>query len=170
MGMIRVSDHAEQLIRDHSNGRTITATVDAILAGSVAPDGTEVWKGEHDTNAIMNKLDYLERYLDKKFEELKSDLLVEEAAARSTGAPKKFQGEPTWVEWEQMQYIIFELLEDDAREWRISKGAIHQLKEGSSLDDASYTIRDGVIFIDDSPIITVSPRVQEAINDKKVYE
>lgn len=114
------------------------------------------------------ELESLRGYLDKKFEELRGDLLVEGAAAGS--APKKFQGEPTWVEWEQMQYIIFELLEDDAREWRISKGAIHQLKEGSSLDDAAYTIRDGVIFIDDSPIITVSPRVQEAIDDKKVYE
>ena len=69
--MIRVSDHAEKVIREHTHGRTITATVDAILAGSVAPDGTEMWKGRQDDEITKE-------YLDERFDKLES--MIEGAA------------------------------------------------------------------------------------------
>lgn len=67
MGMIRVSDHAEKVIREHTHGRSITATVDAILAGSVAPDGTEMWKGQQATDDEITK-----EYLDERFDKIES--------------------------------------------------------------------------------------------------
>lgn len=56
MGMIRVSDHAEKIIRENTNGRTITATVDAMIAG-----------GPREKESGVSK-----EYLDERFDTLES--------------------------------------------------------------------------------------------------
>ena len=165
MGLIRVSDHAEKVIREHSHGRTITATVDAILAGSVAPDGTEVWKGQPASD------DDLRDYLDKKFDELKS--LIEDTAVDrvnsvgpiSSAAPGTVK---VYVPWDAARELFFEFLPDDAPEYIGSASeAIHQAE-----DEFPVFIQDDRLWTEDfygakSPILNISPRVKQFLESRK---
>ena len=163
MGLIRVSDHAEKLIREHSHGRTITATVDAILAGSVAPDGTEMWKGQQASD------DDLRDYLDKKFDELKS--LIEDTTVDRVAGPIKSAAPGTvkvYVPWEVARELFFEFLPEDAPEYIGSaSGVIHQAD-----DEFSVFIQDDRLWTEDfygakSPILNISPRVQQFLESHK---
>lgn len=165
MGLIRVSDHAEKLIREHSHGRTITATVDAILAGSVAPDGTEMWKGPQASD------DDLQDYLDKKFDELKS--LIEDTTVDrvSNVGPIKSAAPGTvkiYVPWEVARELFFEFLPDDAPEYIGSASeVIHQAD-----DEFPVYIQDDKLWTEDfygakSPILNISPRVKQFLESQK---
>lgn len=159
MGLIRVSDHAEKLIREHSHGRTITATVDAILAGSVAPDGTEMWKGQPASD------DDLRDYLDKKFDELKS--LIEDTTVDRVAGGRRAPSEKVYVPWDVARELFYEFLDEHSTEWR--PGIYNEIQ---SLDnDLNCYIQDGYICVDDPYgkqhlLVQVSPRVEEFL--KKV--
>lgn len=159
MGLIRVSDHAEKVIREHSHGRTITATVDAILAGSVAPDGTEMWKGQPASD------DDLRDYLDKKFDELKS--LIEDTTVDrvNNGGPIRSAAPGTvkvYVPWDAARELFFEFLPDDAPEYIGSASeVIHQAD-----DEFPVYIQDNRLWTEDyygtkTPILNISTRVQQ---------
>lgn len=165
MGLIRVSDHAEKLIREHSHGRTITATVDAILAGSVAPDGTEMWKGQQASD------DDLRDYLDKKFDELKA--LIEDTTVDRVNnvGPIRSAAPGTvkvYVPWEVARELLFEFLPDDAPEYIGSASeAIHQAD-----DEFPVYIQDDKLWTEDfygakSPILNISPRVKQFLEPRK---
>ena len=165
MGLIRVSDHAEKLIREHSHGRTITATVDAILAGSVAPDGTEMWKGQQASDN-----DDLRDYLDKKFDELKA--LIEDTTVDrvSSGGPRNYVSGSVkvYVPWGVARELFFEFLPDDAPEYIGSASEIiHQAD-----DEFPVFIQDDKLWTEDyygakSPILNISPRVQQFLESHK---
>lgn len=166
MGLIRVSDHAEKLIREHSHGRTITATVDAILAGSVAPDGTEMWKGQQ-----ASEDDALRDYLDKKFDELKS--LIEDTTVDrvSNAGPIKSAAPGTvkiYVPWGVARELFFEFLPDDAPEYIGSASEVlHQAD-----DEFPVYIQDDKLWTEDfygakSPILNISPRVKQFLESHK---
>ena len=165
MGLIRVSDHAEKVIREHSHGRTITATVDAILAGSVAPDGTEMWKGQPASD------DDLRDYLDKKFAHLES--LIEDTTVDrvNNGGPIKSAAPGTvkiYVPWDVARELFFEFLPDDAPEYIGSASeVIHQAD-----DEFPVYIQDDKLWTEDfygakSPILNISPRVQQFLEPRK---
>ena len=163
MGLIRVSDHAEKVIREHSHGRTITATVDAILAGSVPPDGTEMWKGQPASD------DDLRDYLDKKFDELKS--LIEDTTVDRVAGPIKSAAPGTvkiYVPWDVARELFFEFLPDDAPEYIGSASeAIRQAD-----DEFPVFIQDDKLWTEDfygakSPILNVSPRVKQFLESRK---
>lgn len=164
MGLIRVSDHAEKLIREHSHGRTITATVDAILAGSVAPDGTEMWKGQQASD------DDLRDYLDKKFDELKA-LIEDTTVDRVSRGPLRSVAPGTvkiYVPWGAARELFFEFLPDDAPEYIGSASeAIHQAD-----DEFPVFIQDDRLWTEDyygtkSPILNISPRVKQFLETRK---
>ena len=160
MGLIRVSDHAEKVIREHSHGRTITATVDAILAGSVAPDGTE--KGQQASE------DDLRDYLDKKFDELKA--LIEDTTVDRVAGPKNFVSGSVkvYVPWEVARELFFEFLPDNAPEYiGPASEVIHQAE-----DEFPVFIQDDKLWTEDfygakSPILNISPRVQQFLEPRK---
>lgn len=162
MGLIRVSDHAEKVIREHSHGRTITATVDAILAGSVAPDGTEMWKGQPASD------DGLRDYLDKRFDELKS--LIEDTTVDRVAGPIKSAAPGTvkvYVPWEVARELFYEFLPDDAPEYIGSASEqVHQAE-----DEFPVFIQDNKLWTENayskSPIMDISPRVQQLLEPHK---
>ena len=100
MGLIRVSDHAEQTIKRVSDGRTITATVDAILAASITPDG-KIYAGEKDS---------LQSYLDEKFKHLES--LIEDTTIDRLTTPSRSSLVP--LKWDGcLQEVYFNFPDDD---------------------------------------------------------
>lgn len=158
MGMIRISDYAEEKIRKMAaeSGRTVTSTVDALVEGN----------GGVDTS-----------YFDKKFDELKSlitDSLVDVVAAGTGGgrAPGGKPGEKEWVPWDQMSYIIF-THEDDDPAWIIPEASVFQFKNGDPTAYAYY-VKDNVIFMESvgrpEPLIKVTPEIREAIDERKTYD
>lgn len=162
MGLIRVSDHAEKLIREHSHGRTITATVDAILAGSVAPDGTEMWKGQQASD------DDLRDYLDKKFAHLES-LIEDTTVDRVAGPIKSTPGTvKIYVPWDAARELFYEFLPDDAPEYiGPASEALHQAD-----DEFPVFIQDDKLWTEDfygakSPILNISPRVKQFLESHK---
>lgn len=168
MGLIRVSDYAENLIKEHSHGRTITATVDSILAGSVAPDGTEMWKGQQATDD-----DDLRDYLDKKFDELKAlieDTTIDRLATRTRGA-RRDPSLKTYVDWEIMQDILFDFLDEGAPEW-VNKSAYEGVHESSDLDTAKFLVQDDCIYIESTyskaAILNLTPRLKQYLAEKGI--
>ena len=153
MGMIRVSDYAEEKIRKMAaeSGRTVTSTVDVLVEGN----------GGVDTS-----------YFDKKFEHLESLIennLVDVVAAG--GTRRRAPGEKEWVPWAQMQYIIFSL-EDDDPAWIPSTQAIFSFKNGDP-NEMAYYVQDGIIFIDkEQPfaLLKVTPEIREAIDKRFTYD
>lgn len=151
MGMIRVSDSAEGKIRALANGRTITATVDAILAEN-------------------NSLDT--SYFDEKFNELKSlieDNLINIVAAGNNPTHPQ-DNEP--LDWDVFRYIIYDLCKDNnSPEW-VSQSA-HDAMDNLS-DPITAIILDGYIWaVNDygkSKLLKVSPRIEEAIREGRHYE
>lgn len=163
MGLIRVSDHAEKLIREHSHGRTITATVDAILAGSVAPDGTEMWKGQQASDD-----DALRDYLDKKFDELKS--LIEDTTVDRVAGPKSYVSGSVkvYVPWDTAHELLYEFLPEDAPEF--IGNASEQMRQAD--DEFPVYIQDDKLWTEDfygakSPILNISPRVKQFLESHK---
>lgn len=161
MGMIRVSDHAEKVIKEMSNGRTITATVDALVAASVSPDG----KIHSEPTLCAETRDYL----DKKFDELKA--LIEDTTidrVENKGG-RKISGK-TFLDWEITKEIFYEVMRDGGPEWfsEQTKFAIENLD--TSLD---CYIENDTLCSDDAygskrVILKVSPRIKEFLKSKGI--
>lgn len=130
MGMIRVSDEIEKQLKEIADGRSMTATVEMLLNNSGAEEP-------------LDKLDYLESYIAKRFDKLESlftDNLVDVVAAGR--APKK---DPINLDWPDVQYLMFELLEDGAPEWTC-KEASRGAHESSELDCLTWLVDDEFIY------------------------
>ena len=155
MGMIRVSDHAEKLIKEHTQGRTISATVDAILAGSIAPDGTEMWKGQQadDTDRVIE-------YFDKKFAELKT-LIEDTTVYRISSSSSYTPGELRGIEWPQIQDLYSDFPDD--REWE--PGVRKMWGEADSLDLCSYFTDGKYLYLENygnkTKIMKMTPKLEE---------
>ena len=154
MGMIRVSDSAEEKIRALANGRTITATVDAILAENSSLDTS---------------------YFDKKFNELKSlieDNLVDVVAAGNSHHPNSRFQDDDILDWDVFRYIIFDLCRDDSSPEWVSQ-SVHDAMDNLN-DPITTIVSDGYIWaVNDygkSKLLKVSPRIEEAIKEGRRYE
>lgn len=148
MGMIRVSDDAERKIKEMANGRTISATVDAILAGGAG--GAD-----------------FKEYLDKKFDELKElieDTTVDRVSGYSGG--RSFSREKEYLDWPVAQYILYEVCdEENAPEW-VSK-TIHNIVDQWN-DEFVIYVQDGFLWVQreygSDKLLRVSDRVRAAID------
>lgn len=116
-------------------------------------------------NSIIGKLDYLESYMDKRFSYLESlftDNLVDVVAAGR--APKK---NPINLDWPDVQYLMFELLEDDAPEWtckEASKGA----HESSELESLTWMADEDFIYTTNGTRtnwLTITPRIKSYLGE-----
>ena len=155
---------AEKLAeRAEADGLTLAGEVSKLLGGGA---------DSSDVGSVLDKLDYLEGYLDKKFEELKSffaSLKVEQMAGQ--GGSGRAPGGKEWVKWAQMSYIIFNR-EDDDPAWILPEGAVFSFKNGDP-DDLAYYVKDGTIYIDGPQpvaLLKVTPDIREAIDKNFTFE
>lgn len=147
MGLIRVSDDAEKRIKEMTNGRTVTATVDALLAGG---------------GDFSNRLDKMATYLEEKFSHLES--LIEDTTVDRLARPTRpTRGVRVPVEWEVARGLFFEYLPDDAPEYA-TKNTRYEI--GQADDEFPVFIEDDKLWSEDfynhkQLILTISPRVKE---------
>ena len=165
MGMIRVSDHAEKIIKEQANGRTISATVDALIAGG----------GENsvNTDSILDKLDYLENYLDKRISKLES--LIEDTTVDrvNNGGPRNSTSVVSgsvkvYVPWDTAHELLYEFLPEDAPEF--IGNASEQIRQAD--DEFPVFIQDDKLWTEDyygtkTPILNISPRVTQFLESHK---
>ncbi|MDO5452083.1 MAG: hypothetical protein Q4F56_03275 [Candidatus Saccharibacteria bacterium] len=147
MGLIRVSDAAEEKIKRMAaeSGRTVTSTVDILVEGN---------SGGVDLLAAV----------DKRFDELKS-LLEDTAVDRLARVQKK--KDPISIDWPDVQYLMFELLEEDAPEWtckEASKGA----HESSELEALTWLADDDFIYTTNgvrTNWLNITPRIKSYLGE-----
>ena len=157
--MIRVSDQVEERLKEVADGRSMSATIEKMLAYCSSPEG--FCPAPQDTGSYEP---YLLEQMNKRFDELKAlieDTTVDRVAAAGGRAP----GGKEWVKWEQMQYIIFNR-EDDDPAWVIPEGAVFSFKNGDP-NELAYYIKNGTIYIDGPQpvaILKVTPDIREAID------
>lgn len=151
MGMIRVSDHAEKIIKEQANGRTISATVDALIAGVIAGGGG--------SSSVISKLDYLEGYLDKRLSKIES-LIEDTMVDRIDGGPRKQPDFPVSLAWPDVQELFYERMKEGDPEW--FPGAYKGVTEEMHGDPSCFS-KDGVLYINlsgsDIPVLKITPRV-----------
>lgn len=122
---------------------------------------------------LSGRLDYLENYLDKKFEELLSainDTAVDRVAGGAGGG--RAPGEKKYLDWDNFRYIVYELLKEGDEEWT-SKQSYLAIE---NLDDEIHVYeKNGSLWVDDyygrpSCILNISPRVREAIDKNFTFD
>ena len=156
MGLIRVSDHAEQTIKRVSDGRTITATVDAILAASITPDG----------KIYAAKEDSLQSYLDEKFKHLES--LIEDTAVDRLDRAKPSRLLPSEITWENcIQDVYFDFPDDDPVWLPRVKEA---WGESDTLDQAEFASDGNFIYDvtggDRMAVLNITPALRSYLKEK----
>lgn len=153
MGMIRVSDHAERLIKEQANGRTISATVEALLAGG----GRNLDK----------------EYFDNKFREQQAAIremraLIEDTLVDRIDAHKKDPlNEKVYIEWDIARELLYDFLDEKATEWR---PGVYSALQSSDAELNCYT-QNGYLCTDDHYgkqhlMVQVSPRVDQFLANK----
>lgn len=137
------------------------------MAGEVAKLLSTEGGGEN-SDAIIGKLDYLENYIDKKFDELKS-LIEDTTVDRVAGSRGRAPGEKVYIRWDVIKELFYEVLDEKATEWR--PGVYDEVQNLN--DDLSCYVQDGYICVDDHYgkqhlLVQVSPRLKEFLTGKGV--
>lgn len=159
MGMIRVSDHAEQTIKDFATkmGVTNTTAVDVLLAS----DATAA------TGTINKRLDDLAVYLEKKFAEMKG--LVEDTTIDRLSSQKKSPVPMLPViPWPVVQEMMFEYAEDG--DWA-SQAAKEGMAESNCADMASWFVDEGVwgeFYGEKKLYLKLTPHITDFLAEKGV--
>lgn len=124
-------------------------------------------------DSIIGKLDYLENYIDKKFNELKA-LIEDTTVDRVSGGGGRSYQDPAVrralarkdLEWEPVQELVYDFLDEKSPEW--FPGAASAVR---NMDiDVNCYIKDEVLYFENSiteesfPVLHVSPRVQEFLD------
>lgn len=161
MGMIRVSDSAEEKIRALADGRTITATVDALLAG-----GGQNLDKEYFDNKFREQQEAL-----REMRSLIEDNLVDVVAA-GDHANRSCPQDNDILDWDVFRYIVFDLCKDDSSPEWVSQ-SVHDAMDNLN-DPITTIVLDGYIWaVNDygkSKLLKVSPRIEEAIREGRCYE
>lgn len=170
MGMIRVSDEVEGRLKEVADGRSMSATIEKMLAYCSSPDGFCPVPQEG-----TNYKPYLLEQMNKRFDELKSlieDTTVDRLSQGGRAPSSSHNLDKEWIHWDQMQYIIF-THDDDDPAWLVPEGAVFQFKNGDPTS-YSYYINDDTIYMENggrpTPLLKVTPEIQKAIDDKLTYD
>lgn len=159
MGMIRVSDEIEQRLKSVSDGRSMSATIEKMLAYCSSPEGFCPVPQESGYTPL-----FLE-HIDERFDELKA-LLEDTAVDRLARVQKK--KDPINLDWPDVQYLMFELLEEDAPEWtckEASKGA----HESSELEALTWLADEDFIYTTNGTRtnwLNITPRIKSYLGGK----
>lgn len=169
MGMIRVSDHAEKIIKEQANGRTISATVDALIAGG----GRNLDK-EYFDNKFREQQEAL-----RKMRSLIEDTAVDRLSSggrnfSSASSASSVYQDPlvkqallrTDIEWPIVQELIYGFLDKRAPEWFPGMyEAVHEMN-----DAPECFTKNSILYFDITgspyPVLRVSPRVDQFLAEK----
>lgn len=161
MGMIRVSDQVEERLKEVADGRSMSATIEKMLAYCSSPEGfCPAPQGTTSDEPCL-----LEQ-MNKRFDELEA-LIADTTVDRVATGGRRAPGEREWVPWEQIQYIIFNH-EDDDPAWIPSTQAVFQFKNGDP-NEMAYYVQDDIIYIDkEQPIalLKVTPKIRKMIDER----
>ena len=150
MGMIRVSDYAEERIRKMAaeTGRTVTSTVDALVEGSGGVD--------------------LIVAVDKRFDELKK-LIEDTTVDRIDSKPHRSYSSSRTnriVPWECIQDVYFDFPEGEV--WLA--GARENWGNSDCIDMATFYINGDEIWSDfygtKTPMLKITPELVEYLHKK----
>ena len=161
MGMIRVSEHAEEVIRTwaREKGTTMTGAVDSMLSA------LEVALTEPVKAARAGACGVLQDYLDKRLDRL--ERMIEDTAVDrldGNGGPrdKSYFNVKVYVPWNTARELLYEFLPEDAPEF--VSGASAALRQAD--DEFPVFIVDDKLWTEDSYgakslILNISPRVRQ---------
>lgn len=170
MGMIRISDEIEKRLKEVADGRSMNSVIEKMLAYCSSPDG--FCPTQQASENVFGKLEYLGGYIDKKFDELKA-LIVDTTVDRlsATRGARRDPALKTYVDWEIMQDILFDFLDEGAPEW-VNKSAYEGVHESSDLDTAKFLVQDDCIYIESTyskaAILNLTPRLKQYLAEKGI--
>lgn len=162
MGMIRVSDKVEGRLKEVADGRSMSATVEMLLAKQDLKDSAH-----GDAKEIIYHIDEVLR---ARFDELAS--LIKDTAVdrldRSFSRPRY----ETEIDWPIMKELIYDVLgyEDDS--WA-SRAAAEGITESNDLEETRFILSDNFICVDKGkkvPIIKLTPKVKTFLESKGVVQ
>lgn len=162
MGMIRVSDEIEKQLKEMADGRSMTATVEMLIKAT--QNTAEELFGNGGGALVEATSGIVIKHFDEKFDELKS-LLEDTAVDRLARVQKK--KDPISIDWPDVQYLMFELLEDDAPEWTC-KAASDGAHESSELDSLTWLADDEFIYTTNGTRtnwLTITPRIKSYLGE-----
>lgn len=154
MGMIRVSNDAESKIKELAefSGCTITATVDAILE-SAGQRTQVVGKSDSHTDDLRKKLDEIEGWLKKRFDDIEADidgfiLTSTSGSPNNSSSPShRGRGKRAYIPWETLQELFFEVVPDGYSAWL--PGAEGAARASDLLSQGEFFTDGSIIFSDD---------------------
>lgn len=155
MGMIRVSDNAEKIIKDFASkmGVTNTTAVDTLLA-------------QTDVAARMDKMG---KYLDKKFDDLESIIMTSAPSAPSTFR-KIPRSRKVYLDWDTIRDYVFPLDTKDYDDDVYASKAVQDAWENSDcLDLGKYYISGEFVCRDDElgreqQLLNLTPKFKEYLS------
>lgn len=160
MGMIRVSDEIEQKLKQLSDGRSMSATLELLfkMANSNADDSVKA--------ARAGACALLEEHIDKRFDELKA--LIEDTTIDRVAAAPKATASKNLLPWEGCIQDIYDDFPNGSDVWL--PGVREAWGESDSMDMASYFVKNGEIWSNfyghDTPLLRVTPELSEYLQDK----
>ena len=157
MGMVRISEEAEKRIKEMAarEGKTFTATVDALLAST----------------DIASRLDKMGAYLKQRLDDLEAALdgavLSSGSSSSSNSSFKSSRSASTShgtpVDWETLRDLWLDYLPYGADEWL--PGREEAFRNSDNMDMGVYYIKNDLIVSDDmwghTEWMKVSPRVKD---------
>lgn len=166
MGMIRVSDDIERRLKEVADGRSMNSVIEKMLAYCSSPDGF-CPTPQADTSYEP----YLLERINERFDELKSlieDTTVDRVAGRKDPMDPVLKQALARqdLDWEPVQELIYEFLEEKAPEWLPgSYAGVRQME-----DTPVCYIKDDVLYFENEitgsyhPVLRVSPRVRQFLD------
>lgn len=157
MGLIRISDDAEKKIKEMAGDRTVTATVDSILAST----------------DVAARMDKMAAYLEKKLNDIKEEIIssIEDTAVDRLDSRPRRKSKVTPLDWEWP--TIQELLYDIATEKDyVTKSDYDEMHESSCVDSFKWYIEDnqvwGDFFGEKKPYLNISSDIANFLTSKGV--
>lgn len=155
MGMIRVSEDAEKQIKEMAEGKTITATVDALLA----------------RNDIAARMDKMASYLEKKLNDIKDEIIssIKDTTIDRLDSRPRGGGGRISLDWPLVQELIFDVAKPEDF---VSKGLYTGVHESNILDEIDWFIENGQVWGDlhgsKLPYLNLTPNISSFLASKGV--
>lgn len=157
MGMIRVSEDAEKQIKEMAEGKTITATVDALLA----------------RNDIAARMDKMAAYLEKKLNDIKEEIIasIEDTAIDRLDSRPRSKSKVTLLDWEwpDIQTLLYDIATEKDY---ATKSDYDEMHESSCADSFKWYIEEnqvwGDFFGEKKPYLNISPDIANFLTSKGV--
>lgn len=172
MGMIRVSDEVEKKLKEVSDGRSMTATVDYLFRAATGEAERIFGDGNGElvaafAGSVNDRLDKLASYLEKKFSHLEA-LIEDTAIDRLEKSGGDFQKHRIDIKWEDAKDFLWEEDGIVTEEEYLSSQFYTFLHEECSDELPIYT--DGTTIYRDAykplPILKVTPKIREFLKSR----